>query len=46
MLLSLIFKDLKKPPSFLSPHFIAIIDVFHLISKNLLDNSEIKYYQD
>jgi hypothetical protein len=28
------------PPSFLSPHFIAII--FHIVSKNILDNGEIK----
>jgi hypothetical protein len=25
---------------FSSPHFIAIIDIFHIISKNILDNSD------
>jgi hypothetical protein len=36
------FKDLKKHalPSFFSPLFIAIIDIFHIVSKNILGNSE------
>jgi len=42
---SLKFEGLKKhsPFSFLFPHFIAIIDIFHIISKNILDNSDFLY---
>jgi len=39
------FDGLKRhsPISFLSSYFIAIIDIFHIISKNILDNNARKY---
>jgi len=39
------FKGLKKilPPLFLSSLLIAIIDILHKVSKNILDNSFFKF---
>ncbi len=39
------FDGLKRhsPISFLSSYFIAIIDIIHIISKNILDNNGLHY---
>jgi hypothetical protein len=45
MLFNFDFKGFVKvlPSLFLSPLFIAIIDIFHKVSKNILDNSVFKF---
>jgi hypothetical protein len=46
MLFNFDFKGLKRgnTPLFLSSLLIAIIDIFHKVSKNILDNNEKKLF--